>query len=386
MSKKYNVLWIDDEHESIKAMHKTAIDFDITLFPFKSMNGGCTEFQNNTSKYDAILFDAKFFENETDEPGSEDTKWVHKAKDWIKEVDKTISFFVLTGQAEAYNSREFKNAFPYVFNKGVEEDEDNLFRLLLEACDNRELTKLKYKYKSPFEMCTDNYLGTKHFERLHNLISDIENPTQIKIAQDSLTGIRKIVEAIFKKLNEVGCIPDHIIEDKGWINGSSLFLSGRHREYKYNQTIVHPVIAFNIYKILNVTQDGSHNEGNVLGVDAYMASSSNTFLYQSTVLLLLDVLDWLKPFLDKNIDKATNESKWVKISDTTPASYIQGEVSRIADNRWGTFKARDGAQEISIPPAMMASHNLSVQQKIEVSTEPSPDGTKTFIKNINPLP
>ncbi|WP_292946921.1 hypothetical protein [Olleya sp. UBA1516] len=382
MSKKYNVLWIDDEHESIKAMHKTAIDFDITLFPFKSMNGGCTEFQNNTSKYDAILFDAKFFENETDEPGSEDTKWVHKAKDWIKEVDKTISFFVLTGQAEAYNSREFKNAFPYVFNKGVEEDEDNLFRLLLEACNNRELTKLKHKYTNPFEMCTDVYIGKKHFDRLHNLILDIENPSQIKIAQDSLTGIRKIIEAIFTKLNEIGCIPDEITQDKGWISGSSFFLSGKNTNYSYRQEIIHPVIAFNIFKILSISQDGSHNEGSKLGVDAYMASNSNTFLYQSTVLLLLDCLDWFKSFLDNNADKVTNESKWDKIQPTVLNNTLKGEVSRIADNGWGTFKDVNGSTEIGIPPAMVASSNLSVRQKVEIVTEPSPDGTKIFIKDI----
>ena len=106
MSKKYNVLWIDDEHKSMEALHKTAVDFDIKLFPYKSMNGGCFEFENNTSKYDAVLFDAKFFENETDQPGSEDTKWVHQAKDRIRDEDRSIAFFVLTGQAEAYNSKE----------------------------------------------------------------------------------------------------------------------------------------------------------------------------------------------------------------------------------------------------------------------------------------
>ncbi|QXP63251.1 hypothetical protein [Polaribacter sp. HaHaR_3_91] len=376
MSKKYNVLWIDDQHESMKALHKTAIDFDVKFFPFKSMNGGCSEFKNNSTKYDAVLFDAKFFENETDQPGSEDTKWVHQAKDTIRDTDKSIAFFVLTGQAEAYNSKEFKNAFPKVFNKGVDKDEDDLFIMLVDACKNRELTKLKHKYFNPFEMCTDRYLGQKHFDRLHNLVLDIENPSQIKIAQDSLTGIRKIVEAIFSKLNDIGCIPNDIIQGKGSINGSGLFLSGRHRDYTHKQEIIHPVIAFNIFKILNVTQDGSHNEGSILGVDAYMDSNTNTFLYQSTVLLLLDTLDNLKAFIDSNNVKATNLAKWCKVE------VINGQVIKIAENGWGTFKQAESNIEISIPPGMISASKLTLNQSIEVTTKLSPDKTKTFIKEI----
>ena len=310
MSKKYNVLWIDDQHEFLDAVHKTATDFDIKLWPYKSMNAGCGELEANPSKYDAVLLDAKFFENETDVPGTEDTRWVHQAKDRIRDLDNTIAYFVLTGQAKTYASPEFNNAFPHVFNKGVDEDEDALFKMLVDACQNRELTKLKHKYFNPFEMCTDSYLGIKHFDRLYNLVLDIENPSQIKIAQDSLTGIRKIVEAIFSKLHEIGCIPDDIMQDKGWISGSSFFLSGKNSNYTYNQNIIHPVVAFNIFKILSVSQDGSHNEGSNLGVDAYMAANTNTFLYQSTVLLLLDTLDYLRPFIDNNSDIEKNQAKW----------------------------------------------------------------------------
>jgi hypothetical protein len=310
MSKKYNVLWIDDQHESLDAVHKTATDFDIKLWPYKSMNGGCGELKANLSKYDAVLLDAKFFENETDVSGTEDTRWVHQAKDRIRDLDNTLAFFVLTAQAKTYDSQEFNNAFAHVFNKGVDKDEDELFKMLVDACRNRELTKLKNKYFNQFEMCIDEYLGKKHFDRLHSLVLDIENPTNIKIAQDSLTGIRKIVEAIFSKLNEIGCIPDDIMQDKGWISRSSFFLSGKSSNYKYNQNIIHPVIAFNIFKILSVSQDGSHNEGSNLGVDAYMAANSNTFLYQSTVLLLLDTLDYLKPFIDNNSDISINQLKW----------------------------------------------------------------------------
>lgn len=215
MSKNYNVLWIDDEHESMKALHKTAIDFDITFFPFKSMNGGCSEFKSNSTKYDAVLFDAKFFENETDQPGSEDTKWVHQAKDTIRGIDNSIAFFVLTGQAEAYNSREFKNAFPNVFNKGVDKDEDALFEMLVDACENRELTKLKYKYNECFEVFDLGTIELKYQPLLIDILSSLENQD---FRKKNFSTLRDLFEASLLGLINIGCIPAVFLNQHGLPN------------------------------------------------------------------------------------------------------------------------------------------------------------------------
>ncbi|WP_271855624.1 hypothetical protein [Patiriisocius marinus] len=286
MSKKYNVLWIDDEHESIKAMHKTAIDFDITLFPFKSMNGGCTEFQNNTSKYDAILFDAKFFENETDEPGSEDTKWVHKAKDWIKEVDKTISFFVLTGQAEAYNSREFKNAFPYVFNKGVEEDEENLFKLLVEASANREITQLRHNYIEAFRAFEIGIVSRKYELLLINVIQAYNKKDFRKV---NITIQRDLLEGIYMSLNkEIPCIPDALFNDKGLPiqEHCTKYMEDRNVDGQKLNKEVPQVIKSAFRKLKESTNEYSHLSDETIVKIPFLA---NTFL-------LMEILEWLPGF------------------------------------------------------------------------------------------
>ena len=133
---------------------------------------------------------------------------------------------------------------------------------------------------------------------------------------------------------------------------------------------------------MNITQDGSHNQGSNLGVDAYMASNSNTFLYQSTVLLLLDTLDSVKLFVDNNKDKETNLAKWDKVQTVLKSTSLKGKVIKIAGNGWGTFKQDGNTLEIGIPPQMITSNKLILNQSIEITTEPSPDKTKTFIKDI----
>ena len=212
MSKKYDVLWIDDQHESLEAVHKTATDFEIKLWPYKSMNGGCGELEANTSKYDAVLLDAKFFENETDVPGTEDTRWVHQTKDRIRDLDNTLAYFVLTGQAKTYASPEFNNAFPHVFEKGKDEDEDTLFKMLVDACENRELTKLKHKYNECFKVFNLGTIELKYQPLLIDILSSLENQD---FRKKNFSVMRDLFEASLLGLINIGCIPTNFVNQYG---------------------------------------------------------------------------------------------------------------------------------------------------------------------------
>ncbi|WP_031446047.1 hypothetical protein [Arenibacter algicola] len=334
MKSKFNVLWIDDQHEDLTGLHKTAVDFNIQLFPFKSMNGGCAALEENPANYDAVLLDAKFFENENDAAGTEDTKWVHKAKDRIRDVDKSLEYFVLTGQAAAHASLEFKNAFQHVFEKGKDEDEDNLFKMLVKSCENRTLTQLKHKYPNPFIICTDEYIGIKHFGRLFSLIQHIEQPKSLTRAEDMLNPMRKIIEALFAKLNQIGIIPDEVSQGAGSINGSSYFLTGKNSSYTYNEVLIHPMVAENIYRLTTLTQDASHNVGSKLEADEYLANSKTNHLYISSIYLLLDILDWMKYYIDANPNKETNLEKWSKKEQKADASIYEGEIGQDENNNY----------------------------------------------------
>lgn len=387
MKMLYDVLWIDDQHESMSKLHNTAKDYGIKLHPFKSMNGGCAALENNPYLYDAVLLDAKFFENEDNKPGSEDTQWIHETKDRIRDLDKSLQYFVLTGQASTYASEEFNKAFKNVFEKGKDEDEDTLFELLVQACKNREITKLKVKYPNPFAVCHEDYLGSKEFERVLQIVKDIENPERITNQKDALTPMRKVLEAIFKKLNTIGLIPDQVQNGKGPINGASKFLAGSNNEYRFHEELIHPVIAESIRYLTCFTQDATHNEGNMLDADTYLNNSKNTYLYQSLCYSMIEVLDYLKVFIDENSDSAINQSKWelFKTPWYSNGSWVFGRITKIAANGYGTFEPDDGGPSLTITPAKMATFLLTAGDKIKVTTIPSPCGTKTYIDDIKNL-
>lgn len=212
MSSKFNILWIDDQHEDLTGLHKTATDFDIKLWPYKSMNGGCGELEANPTKFDAVLLDAKFFENEEDVPGTEDTRWVHQAKDRIRDLDKSLAYFVLTGQVKTYASPEFNNAFQYVFEKGKDEDEDVLFKMLVDACQNREATRLKMKYNECFEVFEQGTIDIRHQPLLVDILTSLENGD---FRKKNFGVMRDLFEASLLGLIQIGCIPTTFINQYG---------------------------------------------------------------------------------------------------------------------------------------------------------------------------
>ena len=63
-----------------------------------------------------------------------------------------VEYFVLTGQAKTYASEEFNNAFPYVFEKGKNEDEDELFDRLVKAANIQTETQIRHEHQSVFDI------------------------------------------------------------------------------------------------------------------------------------------------------------------------------------------------------------------------------------------
>ncbi|MAL23210.1 MAG: hypothetical protein CMP05_01505 [Xanthomarina sp.] len=392
MKNTYKVIWFDDEFKTLRRIREQAFLNDIELFGFTNAEEGIEELKNNIEYYDAAILDGIFFKNAKDSGHAyDDSPMGDVAMELVKLEDrKKLPWFILSGKTSFTKD---KNRFAESFKEGQVYDKlgDNvylseLWKNLKKESDSLEITQLKHKYPSIFSLCSDEYIGKKHFDRILQIVRDIENPSQILNTQDLLNPLRKVIEAMLTKLNSIGIIPDDIRNTPNWINPSSLFLSNKHNDYEHLEEIIHPVIGESFYRLLNLTQDASHDQGTKLGVDSYLAEKKSTFLYQSTIFLLLEIMDWLKPFIDNNSDKTKNLAKWRnKInpleSNENPGS-LEGVVVKISENGYATFQPVGSIRTISIPPSMVSKHELNVDQKIKVQTEPSPSGTKTYIKAI----
>ena len=386
----YKVLWIDDQYKD-EEMIQFAIEADnegLILEGYPSFEEGFEVLERKIEHYDLILLDGLFFEKRGQQAGTEDESGIGMAIAKINELKskKVFPWFVLSGKDKFTKGENslLKANKAKCFDKTNPSDVVKLFEEMNSAASQQPDAHLKHKYAELIETCSDQLLGSEHFTRLFALIKQIENLEKLANTGDMLNPIRKILERMFTRMADKGIIPDAIISNKGWINGSSLFLANKHLDYEHLSENTPLLVSENIHRLLNIIQDASHSGGELrLKVDQYLKSAQSDYLYRSCVYLLFDILMWFKDFVAANNDPEINKSHWR--SKLNYGDWISGTVTRIAENGYGTFQPDNNSSTISIMPKMVAENYLKENEKIKVTTKPSPDGTKTFITEITKI-
>jgi len=387
----YNILWIDDEHKTLGGTKGRAKRNGIKLIPFKSLNGGMSELERNYPFYDGVLLDAKFFENEDDEKGTENTYNVHRAKEQLLQLKKKFEVFILTGQAEVYEDKTFKKAFTKVYKKGSDKEIDRLFADIKKSAALQEDTQIRHTYKRVFEVCTERYIGEFAGQDILNLLK-IKDDINI---ESHFNTIRKVVEDLFLAFNKYKLLPNEFINPNIALNPSSIFLAGlEQREntkniYKQHRhlpdTHLDPQIVYYLKNILAVTQSGSHRSD----TGTFVRSVKTPFLLKSIIFQLLDVIVWFKMYVDSNpkIENWENIETPDISGNSEKEKPISGEVININTQKGFAFLEPDILENnIFIPPHMVTSYSLVEGMKIKVEIEDYKHNrtfeTKTRVKKI----
>lgn len=380
----YNILWIDDEHETLTGTKGRAKRNGINLIPFKSLNSGMDELERNYPFYDGVLLDAKFFENEDDVKGTEDTYNVHRAKERLLQLKKKFEVFVLTGQAEAYEDKTFKKAFTKVYKKGSDEEIDRLFSDIKVSAATQEDTQIRHSYKRVFDVCTEKYIGELAGQDILNLLK-VNDENNI---DNHLNAIRKVVEDLFIAFNKFNLLPAEFVTPGVSLNESSKFLAGKgadgslfsEKGYQHlEETHLPKQIAYYLRSILSVTQAGSHRSE----IDLHVKTIKTPFLLKSVFFQILDVLAWFKMYVDSN-PKTEN---WVKLENAnevaeSAAELIPGTVININPQKgFAFFKPDTIGDNIFIPPHLVANHSLTEGMNVQVEVEEYTDNRTNELKN-----
>jgi len=378
----YNVLWIDDEHETLSGTKGRAKRNGINLIPYKSLNSGMDELERNYPFYDGVLLDAKFFENEDDVKGTEDTFNVHRAKERLLQLKKKFEIFVLTGQAEAYADTTFKKAFTKIYKKGSDVEIDRLFVDLKSAAAMQEDTQIRHSYKRVFDVCSEKYIGELAGQDILNLLK-VNDEADI---DGHLNTVRKIIEDLFLAFNKFNLLPAEFVGPVVALNESSKFLAGKDKDgvlliekgYRHlEETHLPKQIAFYLRSILSMTQGGSHRSD----IDLHTKSLKTPFLLKSVIFQLLDVLVWFKMY----VDSSPKTENWVKsgAGASEPIAGLQrGKVININPQKgFAFFKPDVIGDNIFIPPHLVTLHRLSEDMPIQAEVEEYTDNRTNELKN-----
>lgn len=348
--KVYNVLWLDDQHADMIALKGRFKEKGIILKGYKSLEAGMDELERKQLFYDAVLLDAMFFENESNEEGDEETANSYLAFNQINSLEKKFPVFVLTGQPEVQKDRTYKQVFKRVYPKGIPNVVDQLIIDIKEAADQHPDTQLKHQHRKVFDACTAKYLGNDVAIDVLELLKRVNGPFDTK---DLFNKIRQVIEPLFRAFNRFELLPSEFVQSSVALNGSYRFLCGEEvMGYKPRPgaSLPEPIVSC-LKQILFVTQDGSH----VGVIKNHVAELSTPYLYQGVLFLLLDVLAWFKTYIDSNPAKNRWERTWAGELGTVQISN--------SSNR-AVFKPETSSEDAFILPHLVSSYHLTNGMRI----------------------
>lgn len=318
MSKKYNILWIDDEWDKMPTFKQECEElYNLVLVPFRTRKAGMQALEDNLEKWQAVLLDAKMFDESENEQAS--LAGLGKAKAHLDRlsVKKAIPYFISTGQPDLLDDDNFKALFGNYYTKA--KDDEKLMADILQAILNAESSQIKAIYSNIFAssetLCISEYIDS--------IILDILLPLHYIEKQSSFKPIhhynqlRQLVEYLFRACHKVGLVPDQCIPN-GIVNLNqcSIYLAGKNAEkagVRYGEPgerIIPDYIEAIIRAVLDFGNVHSHtvelDAEDTLKIENILRSSQSKYLIFGLTLQLCEAITWFAKYISEHDDKEVN--------------------------------------------------------------------------------
>ena len=318
MSKKYNILWIDDEWDKMPTFKQECEElYNLVLVPFRTRKAGMQALEDNLENWQAVLLDAKMFDESENEQAS--LAGLGKAKAHLDRlsVKKAIPYFISTGQPDLLDDDNFKALFGNYYTKA--KDDEKLMADILQAILNAESSQIKAIYSNIF--ASSETLGISEY--IDSIILDILLPLHYTEKQSSFKPIhhynqlRQLVEYLFRACHKVGLIPDQCIPN-GIVNLNqcSMYLAGKNAEKagvrygepgervipEYIEAIIRSVLDFGNVHSHTVELDAE----DTIKIENILRSSQSKYLIFGLTLQLCEAITWFAKYISEHDDKEVN--------------------------------------------------------------------------------
>ena len=318
MSKKYNILWIDDEWDKMPTFKQECEElYNLKLLPFRTRKDGMQALEEELDKWDAVLLDAKMFDENVNEVAK--LKGLRKA---ISHLDKLsmkryIPRFISTGQPDLLASEDFKDMVGDYYEKF--KDDEKLMVDILSAIHNAESSQIKVIYSNVFTSIET--LGISEY--IDSILLDILLPLHYTEKQSSFKPIhhynqlRQFVEYLFRACHKVGVIPDQCIPN-GIVNLNqcSIYLAGKNAEKagvrygepgervipEYIEAIIRSVLDFGNVHSHTVELDAE----DAIKIENILRSSQSKYLIFGLALQMCEVITWFAKYISEHNNKEIN--------------------------------------------------------------------------------
>ncbi len=315
---KYNILWIDDEWDKMTTFQRECKElYSLYLEPFRTRKDGMEALERNIDHWDAVLLDAKMFDENDNEIAS--LAGLGKAKQRLDELSlrRAIPYFISTGQPDLISDKNFKDLFGDYYVKG--KDDVKLVNDMLKAIENSDSQQVKTIYKDVFSGL--DKIGVRQY--VEPILMDILLPLHYPAKEPNFKPVhhynqlRQLLEYLFRACNKVGLVPDQCITDgRVNLNQCSLYLAGKDAEksgVRYGEKgerIVPDYVESIIRAILEFGNIHSHTveleEDDLLKIEGIFRTAQSRFIIFGLTLQICEAVIWFSEYIQKHDDKEVN--------------------------------------------------------------------------------
>lgn len=308
----YNVIWVDDEIDSLISDMATKRCLKLNGIEVISAHNALELREKMDVCYDridAVITDANMSKRKDTPNDERDLSGFEDVKSCIEKYNlkRDIPFYLYSGRGEFLSERygneglEYFEANNRIFSKG---ELDNLLKQLREEVEhiNSLSYRIRKKYYKELEAASI-IKGNEDFifeALMYDYSEDWSN------TYDYFNPARKVIERIFDSCKRIGIIPQ-LAE----LNSFSDFLQNKDSifEIKENCEIMPKPLVYSLEYFLGITQDGSHGAGDLkLGVDTYVRNSKNINLFRTILYIAMDICLWYKDVCRQSKDE--HLAKW----------------------------------------------------------------------------
>ena len=314
----YNILWIDDEWDKMKAFQNECKDFhDMLLVPFRVRKEGIEALENDLDKWDAVLLDARMFDESENELAS--LKGLRNAKQRLDELKlkKDIPYFISTGQPDLLSSDDFKELFGDYYEKG--KDDVRLIDDIIKAIENSDKSRIKSLYRDVYEALE----SLEILPATEVILTDILVPMHYPASDPNFKPVyhfnqlRQLIEYLFRACNKVGLIPDQcLLGDNINLNQCSLYLAGKNatlagvRYGNPGEKIIPDYIESFIRAILDFGNTHSHTvkltAEDKSKIESIFRTKKSKYIIFGLTMQICEIITWFSDYISSHNDKEIN--------------------------------------------------------------------------------
>ncbi len=398
----YNVIWIDDEWDTrgTSFIQTCKLRHQIYISPYKTRKEGIAALENNLKYWDAVILDAKAYNNSENEVA--DLDGMYAARERLIELrqQRHIPCFVLTGQPDLMGDKSFEKAVGKFYDKKKPEEVNQLISDLKEEVSKSNRFQLKSIYHDAVEQLSD--ISIEACEDVIDILEAMHHPELPFTPKLHFNPLRQALEYVFRSANRVGIIPDAFFPSENVnLNQCFMFLKGSNADrigmrYGEDGERIIPRHIENMMGLIislgNVNSHSKLTDSEIKEAESKFAKDgmSSKFLVYSMAWQLCEIASWMNQYIADHSDRDGNLKK-CKFIDThfNKVDSLKGKINKdrtrvIFSSNYIIDKSK-GFKENCSPQEYEYKEHEEVLFELRKTTNPKTGLPFALAKNVRPI-